>query len=87
MKVTTRLAFVVGACAGLWLSNSRKFAKAMSDLAEDVQEKVSAATIIKMIDVLLGEVVHTTLVSTQRVTDFLLDLRSTASQIETNTEN
>jgi hypothetical protein len=53
----------------------------MTELAEDIQEKVSAATIVRMIDVLLGEVVYTSIVSTQRITDFLLDLRTIATKI------
>ena len=87
MRTKAGAAFLVGSCVGFYLSHSRKFIKRMSDIAQDVQEKVSAVTIIKMIDVLLGEVVHTTLISTQKVSDFLLDLRSIASKIETNTEN
>ncbi len=53
----------------------------MTELAEDIQDKVSAATIVRMIDVLLGEVVYTSIVSTQRITDFLLDLRTIATKI------
>jgi hypothetical protein len=54
----------------------------MTELAEDIQDKVSAATIVKMVDVLLGEVVYTSIVSTQRVTDFLLDIRAIATKID-----
>jgi hypothetical protein len=83
MNVSAKSAFFVGACIGLYLSTSKKFAGKMSEVAENVQDKISAVSIVKMIDVILGEVVHTTLVSSQRVIDFLLDIRDVASKIDT----
>jgi hypothetical protein len=81
VRTLVKTAFFVGCCLGLYISRSRKFAQKMTELAEDIQDKVSAATIVRMIDVLLGEVVYTSIVSTQRITDFLLDLRMIATKI------
>jgi hypothetical protein len=81
VRTLAKTAFFVGLCFGLYISRSRKFAQKMTELAEDIQDKVSAATIVRMVDVLLGEVVHTSIVSTQRITDFLLDIRTVATQI------
>ena len=82
MKILARHGFILGLCIGLYLSYSKKFKRKMSEVAEDIQEKVSAVSIVKMIDTLLGEVVYTSIVSTQKITDFLLDVRTIAVKLD-----
>lgn len=82
MKILARHGFILGLCLGLYLSYSKNFKRKMSELAEDIQDKVSAMSIVRMIDALLGEVVYTSIVSTQKVTDFLLDIRTIAVSLD-----
>jgi hypothetical protein len=82
VKSLAKYGFIAGLFIGLYLSHDKKYKRKMSEIAENIQDKVSAASIVKMIDVLLGEVAYNSIVSTQKITDFLLDIRAIATKLD-----
>lgn len=82
MRTSAKVALLFGLCFGFYVSRSRKFASKLVDIAEEVQDRVTTTALLRMIDVVLGEITHNTVVSAARMSDFLLDMRSAVMRLE-----